>query len=374
MASRAEARPVRSDSNTLKADPTAEQANNFALGSLGEASAFHDDISLSGDADKLLHALRTMILIRAAEERIGDMVECGNIKCPCHLAIGQEAAAAGVALNLSRTDRAFGAHRSHSHYLASGGSLRALFAEVLGKNTGASGGMGGSMHLLSLENGFYGSVPIVAATIPIAVGAALAAKMDNGDDIAVSYFGDGATEEGAFHESMNLAAILNVPVLFVCENNMFSSHLHIKLRQPADSLVRYAAAHCVSFARVDGNDVVEVARVSAAAIAEMRKERKPFFLECVTYRWRGHVGHREDEDVGVQRSDDLAIWKKRDPIARLTRSLEMAGILSEKELADVRSSVREEVAAAWQQAADDPFPAKTALLERTWTHPPGVRT
>ncbi len=367
-------RPAGPDSNGVQADPAKEQADNFALGSLAEASAFHGDISLSGDANKLIHALRTMILIRAAEERIGDMVECGTVKCPCHLAIGQEAAAAGVALNLTSTDRAFGAHRSHSHYLAAGGSLRALFAEVLGKNTGASGGMGGSMHLLSRENGFYGSVPIVGATIPIAVGAALAAKMDRGDSIAVSYFGDGATEEGAFHESMNLAAILNVPVLFVCENNMFSSHLHIKLRQPADSLVRYAAAHCVPFARVDGNDVVEVARVSAAAIAEMRKQRTPFFLECVTYRWRGHVGHREDEDVGVQRSDDLALWKKRDPIARLTRSLELAGIVSEKELADVRSSVLDEVAAAWQQAVDDPFPAKKALLERTWTHPPEVRS
>lgn len=347
--------------------------NNFALGSLADPSAHQADIVLPADTNGLVRALEKMLLIRRAEEKIGDMVENGTIKCPCHLAIGQEAAAVGVAMHLRETDRAFGAHRSHSHYLAIGASLHALFAEVLGRETGASHGMGGSMHLIAEEHGFLGSVPIVGATIPIAVGAGLAAKMDGRGDIAVSYFGDGATEEGVFHESMNLAAILPSPVLFVCENNMFSSHLHIKLRQPADSLVRYAAAHCVSFARVDGNDVAEVARVAGAAIAEMRKTNKPSFLECVTYRWRGHVGHREDQDVGVQRKDDLAVWKKRDPIARLARSLEVAGLMNEGRLAELDAEVTARIGREWERAMNDPYPDLSALEGRTWTSLPKAR-
>jgi pyruvate dehydrogenase E1 component alpha subunit len=223
------------------------------------------------------------------------------------------------------------------------------------------------MHLLALESGFLGSVPIVGATIPIAVGAGLASKMDGRGDIAISYFGDGATEEGSFHEAMNLAAVLNAPVLFVCENNMFSSHLHINLRQPADSLVRYAVAHCVPFARVDGNDIVEISRIAGAAITSMREVGGPFFLECVTYRWRGHVGHREDEDVGVKRKDDLAMWKKRDPIARLSRALEEARVISENRLSEMTHNIGRRIDVAWAEAVADPYPESSALLERTWT-------
>lgn len=354
---------------TANAKAAARADDNFSLGNLAEGGELHGDLELSGDLPRLVDALERMLAIRLVEECIGSGVENGTIKCPCHLAIGQEAPAVGVAMNLRPTDHGFGAHRSHSHFLAAGGSLHGIFAEVLGRATGVSRGMGGSMHLIARDNGFYGSVPIVGATIPIAVGAGLAAKMDGKGDIAVSYFGDGATEEGVFHESMNLAAILKAPVLFVCENNMFSSHLHIDLRQPANSLVRYAAAHCVPFARVDGNDVVEIARVSGEAIDKMRKSGGPFFLECVTYRWRGHVGHREDEDVGVQRKDDLAVWKGRDPIARLARALEAAGVIESGHLDRLRVELGGRIQAAWMQASSDPFPEPGALLEYTWTHP-----
>lgn len=341
-------------------------SDHFSLGLLADPSALHDDLRLPDDPQRFVAALDRMVLIRLAEERIADMVECGTIRCPCHLAIGQEAPAVGVAMHLRATDRGFGAHRSHAHFLAAGGTLHGLFAEVLGRDTGASRGMGGSMHLMAREHGFYGSVPIVGATIPIAVGAGLAAKMSGGGDIAISYFGDGATEEGSFHESMNLAAVLKAPVLFVCENNLFSSHLHIQLRQPADSLIRYAAAHRVAFARVDGNDVVEVARVAGEAIATMRDSGGPFFLECVTYRWRGHVGHREDEDVGVKRKDDLLLWKKRDPILRLFRALVSAGTVDKDHLERVTKKYRDEVESTWDAASKDPFPPASALMRRTW--------
>lgn len=337
------------------------------LGALADATAFHGDLNLPSDPVPFIAALERMWLIRLAEERIAKAVEDGTIRCPCHLAIGQEAPPVGVALHLRKTDRAFGAHRSHGHFLAVTGDVRSLFAETLGRETGASRGMGGSMHLLARDCGFHGSVPIVGATIPIAVGAGLAAKMDGSGDIAVSYFGDGATEEGAFHESMNLAVTLNAPVLFVCENNLFSSHLHIDLRQPSDSVARYAAAHHVAYARVDGNDVVEIGRVAGQAITRMRAEGGPFFLECVTYRWRGHVGHREDEDVGVKRKDDLATWKKRDPIARLSRALEKAGALTSMTAAEIPTRLRADIEEAWSRAMSDPFPVAGALLDRTWT-------
>ncbi len=276
------------------------------LGALADPDALHSPIDITGQEPALLTAfLKKMILIRAAEEKIGDNVANGTIRCPCHLAIGQEAVPAGVSQACRKGDRSFGAHRSHGHFLALGGSVHALLAEVLGKDTGASRGMGGSMHLLDVEHGLYGTVPIVGATIPIAVGAALAAKMERGGAIAISYFGDGATEEGGFHESMNLASALNVPVLFVSENNLFSSHLHIDLRQPADSVSRYAEAHRIPWARVDGNDVVAVHRAASSFAAEMRAGGGPRFIEAITYRWRGHVGPRDDEDVGVKRKDDL---------------------------------------------------------------------
>lgn len=308
-----------------------------------------------------------MWLIRLAEERIADAVSDGTIKCPCHLAIGQEAPPVGISMHLRASDRVFGAHRSHGHFLALTRDVRGLFAETLGKDTGVSRGMGGSMHLIARAHGFFGSVPIVAATIPIAVGAALAAKMDGTGDIAVSYFGDGATEEGGFHESMNLAVTLRAPVLFVCENNFFSSHLHIDLRQPEDSVLRYAAAHHVPHARVDGNDVVEIARVAGDAIARIRQQGGPFFLECVTYRWRGHVGHREDEDVGVKRRDDLSQWKKRDPIARLSRALERSGAISATQATEIPLRCRTLIEEAWTAAMSDPFPDAEALLRRTWS-------
>jgi pyruvate dehydrogenase E1 component alpha subunit len=307
-----------------------------------------------------------MILIRVTEELIGDMVLEGRVRCPCHLAIGQEAAAVGVAVHIRSGDRVFGAHRSHAHFLALGGSVHRLLAEIQGKLTGASRGMGGSMHLLDLDHGLHGTVPIVAATIPIAVGAALAAKLDGQGAIAVSFFGDGATEEGVFHESLNLAATHKLPVLFACEHNFFSSHLHITQRQPRDSVCRYAVAHGIPWQRVDGNDVVAVADAAERAVAAMRQGGGPQFVEMVTYRWRGHVGPSEDEDVGVQRKDNLALWKHRDPIRRLADALLARGDLGEAQLERLWAVARATTREAWDQALRDPYPPAEALLETVY--------
>ena len=202
------------------------------LGPLADPKQFTDKIEVQDVAPDLLRQqLADMILIRVAEEEIAEMSLNGVAGTPCHLAIGQEAIPVGVSACLTKDDRVFGAHRSHGHYLAMGGDLDALMAEVLGKATGCSKGMGGSMHLYAGEQGFAGSVPIVGATVPLAVGAAMAAKMDGNGHVAVAYFGDGTCEEGVVHESLNLAVTHDLPVLFVVENNLFSSHMDIHLRQ-----------------------------------------------------------------------------------------------------------------------------------------------
>jgi pyruvate dehydrogenase E1 component alpha subunit len=314
-----------------------------------------------------------MLAIRLAEQHLAAMRRDGHIGGPVHLGIGQEAVAVGVSHSLRRSDMVFGAHRSHSHVLALGGSVRALFAEVLGRDTGMSRGMGGSMHLWDEPNGFYGSVPIVAGTVPLAVGCGLAAKLKRSSDIAVAYFGDGAVEEGAVQESLNFAKVLGAHVLFVAENNFFSSHMHISLRQPSNATARFAVAHCLPHEVVDGNDVVAVTRAAARLVEPIRRGEGPAFLEAVTFRWLGHVDWREDLDVGVARSaDDLQQWRARDPIARLERAMETAGLWSTARKREVVEELKAVVEGAWRQAVEDPWPAESELLGRVHA-PVGAR-
>lgn len=342
-------------------------SNSATLEALADPNRFQEPVRIDElKPDVLLRMLEKMILIRLAEEKLGDEVFSKQIKCPCHLVIGQEAISVAVTEHILPNDRIFGAHRSHGHYLSLGGDLQRLMAEVQGKETGCSKGMGGSMHLIDLEHQLFGTVPIMGATIPMATGAGLAAKMEGQGGVAVSFFGDGATEEGVFHESMNFASLMKLPIVFVCENNLFASHLHISLRQPLDSVARYAAAHAIEWERIDGNDVVAVYHAAGRAIAAARNGRGPRFVEAVTYRWRGHVGYMEDVDVGVRRKDDLGTWKKRDPIARLAEALLNAGIVTHEGLEQRWSDFRRKVADAWTRAQMDPFPNPEALLNRVY--------
>lgn len=336
------------------------------LGSLSDPRCHVAPIELSGVATtRALQMLRMMLLIRAIEEQIAEMVNTKEARCPCHLAIGQEAIPVGIAQHLRKSDRIFGAHRSHGHYLAVDGDPGQLLAEVLGRESGCSKGMGGSMHLISLQNGFFGSVPIVGATIPIATGAAFALKFENRGDIAVSYFGDGATEEGVFHESLNLAAVKNLPILFVCENNLYSSHLDIAQRQPSDSCARFAEAHRIDYRLVDGNDAVAVSNASKELISQMRNNSRPGFIEAVTYRHRGHVGPDANIDVGLRRKqEDVDAWIKRDPIERLKLALIDAGNLSTAEFKNIQTSIYADVNELAEAARSAPYPAREALLDR----------
>lgn len=338
------------------------------LGDLADPAKYHEPIELAGEDPEVLKGqLRKMLCIRLVEQQLARARKDGLIGGPVHLGIGQEAVAVGVSACLRSSDRIFGAHRSHSHVLALGSDVRALFAEVLGKDTGLSRGMGGSMHLWDGPRGFYGSVPIVAGTVPLAVGAALAAKLKGEDDVGVSYLGDGAVEEGVVQESLNLARMLGAPVLFVVENNFFSSHMHIGLRQPSNATARFAQAHDIPFAMVDGNDVVAVHRAARRLVEDARAGKGPGFLEAVTFRWLGHVDWREDIDVGVSRSlEDLKNWRSRDPIGRLAKALERVGAWSAAEHTRLVEELDAEIRLAWDRAMNDPWPKPEALLDRVY--------
>jgi TPP-dependent pyruvate/acetoin dehydrogenase alpha subunit len=314
---------------------------------------------------------RSMFLIRAAEETIAQLVDSGEAGCPCHLYIGQEAVAAGVCAALREEDSIWGGHRSHGHYLAKGGSLEALLAEILGRTTGCSGGRGGSMHLIDLQRGILGAVPIVAATVPLAAGAALAYKLRGDGRVATVFFGDGALEEGQVHETLNLAALYRLPLLFVCENNLYASHLHWTERRVADNLDQAGAFHSVPGVRVDGNDVERVFQAAEAAVERARSGGGPTFLECRTFRWRGHVGSSFDLDVGLERRGELAEWLLRDPVSRCEEKLAALGLRS---LGAEKDSIREAVAAALRSARAAPEPEGARLLEHVWvgTEEPAV--
>ncbi len=274
----------------------------------------------------LLQQWTTMLRIRRAEEAVAGLIESGEARCPCHLYIGQEAIASGVCAALLQSDTVWGGHRSHGHYLAKGGSLDQMFAEILGKEAGCSGGRGGSMHLLAAEHGILGTVPIVAGTVPLACGAAMAYKMRTEPQVAVAFFGDGTLEEGHVHESMNLAALYRLPVVFVCENNLYSSHMHWSERRVSDNLHRAGEFHSIPGSRIDGNDVEAVFQAASAAVERARSGAGPSFLECRTFRWRGHVGASSDIDVGVQRRGELEEWIKKDPIRRVEMRLRECGL------------------------------------------------
>ena len=315
--------------------------------------------------DQLISLLRAMQRIRMAEERIGELVETREVRTPCHLSIGQEAIPAGVCAALQQDDTLWGGHRSHGHYLAKGGDLRGMMAEIFGKATGCARGRGGSMHLVDPAQGIFGTVPLVAATIPLAVGAALSAKLRGTQQVAVAFFGDGATDEGHFHESLNLAALYRLPVLFVCENNLYSTHLTLKERRVKDNIVESAALHGLPGVVVDGNDVTAVYETAHQAVHRARIGDGPTLLECRTYRWRGHVGPAADLEVGTDRRRELDDWQRRDPIAQCRGLLKAHGLSSEV-FDRLEAEVRREIDEAVSFARLSPTPDESELLQHVY--------
>ena len=225
------------------------------------------------------------------------------------------------------------------------------------------------MHLSNFKMGFAGSVPIVAGTVPLAVGAGMSFKIQSKPNIAVAYFGDGACEEGIVHESLNLASTSQSPVLFVVENNLFSSHMHIDLRQPHRSVTRFADAHGGKSMLIDGNDIAAISKKTGALIAEMRANPKPVFVELVTFRWYGHVDWREDIDVGVNRAQsDITEWKRTDPILRLTESMKNSKLIDNEEIDEIFQIQIEKVYKCWAEALSASQPPVSSIYDHTWSN------
>ena len=236
------------------------------------------------------------------------------MKCPTHLSVGQEAVAAGVCTALMDQDLVFSTHRCHSHTIAKGGDFKLMFAELYGKVTGCSKGKGGSMHFVQPEIGMMGSSAIVGGTLPLAVGAALHAKRSNKNIVSVAFFGDGALEQGTFHESMNFATLFQLPVIFVCENNNIATCTPLKTRQPYPELYQRAQGYHMPGVRVDGNKIEEVYFAAQEAVARAKAGQGPSFIEGVCYRWREHVGYKTDYHLGHRTQQELEEWMGKDPV------------------------------------------------------------
>ena len=316
------------------------------------------------DKDQAVELLSLMVKIRVAENLIATKKRDGYIKGPVHLGVGQEAIAVGVAKHIKHIDHVFGAHRSHAHLLSLNPDFHKLFAEVLGRKTGFSKGMGGSMHLWDQSSGFYGSVPIVAGTVPIGIGTALGSKLRNDSSVTICYLGDGAVEEGVVHESLNLASSWNLPVIFVVENNLFASHMHISQRQPSPLTVRFAKAHEIDFYVVDGNDVSQCHSVASKACIAARNGGGPSFIEAITYRWYGHVDWREDIDVGLNRSvEEVTAWRQLDPVERLHSSIVDKFGWSDRDLSKLKEQIELNADQAWNKALQDPYPTEKEMQD-----------
>lgn len=304
-----------------------------------------------------------MLRIRLIEEKIAGLYPEQEIRCPVHLCIGQEAVAVGVCAHLSPNDYVFSSHRSHGHYLAKGGDLKQMMAEIYGKATGCSRGKGGSMHLVDLSAGFLGSTPIVASTIPIAVGAAFASVQKGEKRITVPFFGEAAAEEGVFHESLNFAALHQLPVLFLCENNLYSVYSPMSVRQPKTREVfELAKGHGIESHQGDGNDVRQVYEMTRSALMRVR-EGRPVFLEYKTYRWREHCGPYYDNDLGYRTPEEFEAWKKLCPVERMENFLLREKYLNQTDLKSMRMAIRQEITEAVEFAKESPFPEREALLE-----------
>ena len=305
------------------------------------------------DVRRLYRSLR---LIRRAEEEIARVYPTDQVKSPVHLSIGQEAVAVGVCDPLRADDVVSGTYRGHAAYLAKGGSLKALMAELFGKATGCAAGKGGSMHLAEMSRYILGTSAVVGTTIPIGLGYALALKREGGERVVACFFGDGATEEGVFAESLNFAALHKLPVLFVCENNEYAIHTHLSRRWAKEALCERVATYGIPATKIADGDIFAIRAEAAAAYEAIRRGGGPAFIECRTYRWREHVGPNEDYEAGYRSRDALAAWQARDQPARL------AALIPEAERARIDAEIEHDIAVALDFAESSPFPTPDRLL------------
>jgi len=304
-----------------------------------------------------------MLLIRLFEEALEEMFSRGLLHGTMHLSIGQEATAAGACLALEKEDLITSTHRGHGHCLGKGAEPYKMFAELLGREDGYCRGRGGSMHIADLSNGNLGANGIVAGSLTISVGAALSFQMQKKDNIVLCFFGDGAVNEGSFHEALNLASLWNLPVLFLCENNQYGMSMSSEKSVAGESIASRGSSYGIDSIQIDGNDVETVYESVASYKNEILSKGGPKFIEAVTYRYRGHS--KSDRNL-YRTSDEIEYWKEeKDPIKRYIGKLLESGI-SEEELRDIESSVKTEIRNAVKQSLDSPLSPVTNLEEDTY--------
>jgi TPP-dependent pyruvate/acetoin dehydrogenase alpha subunit len=297
--------------------------------------------------------LRMMWLIRAFEEKVSALYAAHEIVGLLHLGIGQEAVAVGTCSQLRQDDYVFGGHRSHGHAIAKGADINRLMAEIAGRATGYCAGKGGSMHIVAMDAGFVTATGVVGGTIPLALGAAFAAKESGKRQVAVVFFGDGAGQAGAFHESLNIASLWQLPVIFVCENNGYAEFTPLSSHTLVERLARHAQTYRIPRSTVDGNDLLEVRAAMAKAVQHGRAAKGPSFVECLTHRLRGHY---EGDPAKYRELAQLAEWKKKDPIARFTGELKRKKVVSGGQIEAIERAARDLVEKAAEFALASPWP------------------
>jgi pyruvate dehydrogenase E1 component alpha subunit len=296
------------------------------------------------------------------ELRIESLYHLDEMKTPIHLCIGQEAAAVGVCANLNMDDYITSTHRSHGHYLAKGGNLKAMIAELYCRDTGCAKGRGGSMHLVDVSVGNVGSSSIVGGSIPIGAGLALAIKMKKQNRVSVAFFGDGAVDEGVLYESVNFAVLKRLPVIYVYENNGFSVCSRVSARQVGDSIFHLMPSNLMYTKAVDGNSVLDVYEAARVAVKRARDGHGPAFIECKTYRMRGHAGVGSDAKLGYRTAQEIAEWEAKCPVDVFRDKLLAQGLITRQEIQKMESEINLEIDEAFQFAQASPLPSRDDLL------------
>lgn len=317
------------------------------------------------DRETLLLMYRNMVVIREFEEKVRELFTEGKIVGAAHSYVGEEAVAVGVAANLRPDDWITSTHRGHGHLIAKGGDPKFMFAELYGKRTGYCKGKGGSQHIADLNMGILGANGIVGGGIPIANGAALAARYNGTDQVAVCFFGDGASNEGTFHEALNMASLWKLPVIFVCENNLYGVSTRQDRHQTIEDVAQRAAGYSMPGLVVDGNDVVAVYEAVAQAVKRARMGSGPTLIECKTYRW---YGHSLREDGSAYRSvEEVESWKKKDPLAAFRDKILAMGAATKEDTEKIHGRVVREIEDAVRFAEESPLPEPEELYQDVYT-------
>jgi pyruvate dehydrogenase E1 component alpha subunit len=317
-------------------------------------------LTLNLSKDKLVEMYKRMLEIRFFEEKVFDLYAQNLVPGTIHLYLGEEAVAVGVCSLLRKDDYITSTHRGHGHCIAKGAELKRTMAEILGKKTGYCKGKGGSMHIADFKIGMLGATAVVGAGLPIAVGAGLSAKLRKTDQVVACFFGEGASNQGTFHESINMASIWKLPVIFVCENNLYAMGTRQSRVMAIENVADRAVAYGIPGVVVDGNDVLAVYETTQKAVERARKSEGPTLIECKTYR---HKGHSRVDPAKYRPKEEVEEWLAKDPIKRFKEKLLQTNTLTESEIQQIEKEVSDEIEEAVKFAMESPYPAPEEALE-----------